>query len=108
MAPSLDGIGAAADLIGGAIYAGEYGIKYGAASLAAGVIFAASAWYGMRNVRACRRETDRSVGLLVGNAAMEMRDGGCTAVLETAIKLAQDAPDAYVVFIHDPTFAQCF
>ncbi len=97
-----------ADIVGGVYYAHENGFSHGVLGLVVGGIYAAGALYGARNVRACRRETDTVVAALVADAAMAMRSGGCSAVLDTAIRLAQDAPDAYVVFTHDPTFAQCF
>jgi hypothetical protein len=108
MAPSLDALAAIVDLAGGAWYAAENGLNAGLANLAVGAIFAASAWYGARNVRACRRDTDIAVSLLVRDAAAAMRDGGCSPVVDIAVHLAQDDPAAYTVFIHDPTFAACF
>ncbi len=108
MVPSLDALGAIADLAGGAVSAYENGFKYGAESLVIGGVYLASALYGARNVRACRRQTDAAVALRVAHAASSARAGGCSDVVDIAVGLARDAPDAYVTFIHDPAFASCF
>jgi hypothetical protein len=108
MVPSLDALAAIADLASGAYYGYENGVKYGVASLVVGGIYAGAALYGAHNVRACRRETERSLATEVTATARAMRTGGCGPVLDTALRLAQDSPEAYATFIHDPTFAGCF
>jgi hypothetical protein len=106
--PALDTVAAASDLVGGAYVAYEYGFVRSLPSFAVGAIYAAAAAYGNHTVAACRRATDAAVGTLVAEATTAMNTGGCSQVLEIAVHLAQDAPDSYVVFIHDPAFASCF
>jgi hypothetical protein len=108
MVPSLDALAAIADVASGAYSGYENGVKYGVASLIVGGIYAAGAIYGAHNVRACRRETERSAAAEVADTARAMRAGGCGPVVETALRLAQESPEKYGPFIHDPKFASCF
>ncbi len=108
MVPSMDALAALADFASGAYLGYENGMKYGAASLVVGGIYAAGAIYGMHNVRACRRETEHSGDVVVADTTRAMQAGGCGPVVETALRLAQDSPEQYAAFIHDPKFAACF
>ena len=108
MIPSLDALAAIADIASGAYYGYENGVKYGVASLLVGGLYAAGAIYGAHNVRACRRDTERGAATEVADAVRAMRTDGCGPVVTTALRLAQDSPEAYATFIHDPRFARCF